>query len=75
MTKVIKSLQTNEDEQKNKNITVVLPDYVVAFGVQAIIALLAEYDYFNDEEKQSHSKSAIELLSYLSPNLSEIYKF
>lgn len=74
MTKLTKILETKENEGKNKDFTVVLPDYVIAFGVQALTALLADYEYYNDEAKQSHAKSAIELLSYLTPYLNEMYK-
>jgi hypothetical protein len=74
MTKLTKILETNENEQDLKDFTVIMPPYVVAFGVQALTALLADYDYYNDEAKQSNAKSAIELLSYLTPHLNEIYK-
>ncbi len=69
----VSSVETNEPDQAKKDISVVMPPYVLAFGVEALTALIADYDFYEDKVKQGHAKSGIELLSYLTPHLDKVY--
>jgi len=76
MTKVINSLQTNENEQGKGHILIIIPDFALVFGVEAITAMLANYvDYHDeDDDQRQHIHSALQLLALLTPHLSNISK-
>jgi len=66
----------NITQERQRDILVTLPDFIIVFGISGLSAMMAEYiDMNNSDEKDSHVHSVVQLLSYLTPHLNDIYKF
>jgi len=60
----VSSVETNEPDQAKKDISVVMPPYVLAFGVEALTALIADYDFY--EDKVNNTPLRININSWIS---------